>query len=125
MNGGHVKVGRVWEDYVKLIYQLQQKNGVVTNQEIAEAFGVKKSTTSEAVTRLVKAGYVTRNSRHEIGLTPEGEAIAKEMCEHTSLLLTFLQSIGVSKTVAEEDACLLEHTMSRESFHQLKMYMRG
>ena len=55
MNGGHVKVGRVWEDYVKLIYQLQKKNKVVTNQEIAEAFGVKKSTTSEAVTRLVKA----------------------------------------------------------------------
>jgi Mn-dependent DtxR family transcriptional regulator len=53
-------------------------------------------------------------------LTEKGLAIAREIYERHNLVAKFLMSIGVSKETAFEDACKIEHDLSRESFEKIK-----
>ena len=56
-------------------------------------------------------------------LTEEGRKLAQKVLDKHLVLTGFLKQIGVSADVAEEDACLLEHSLSNESFEKLRLWM--
>ena len=45
--------------------------------------------------------------------------------ERHTLLSSWLQGLGVSKEVADQDACKMEHVISKESFEALKKHIQG
>lgn len=49
-------------------------------------------------------------------LTEEGRKVAENIYERHQVLSKMLTDIGVSKDVAEKDACRMEHGISEESF---------
>ena len=58
-----------------------------------------------------------------IYLTDEGKKIAEMIYERHEFLMKFLVSLGVSESVASEDACRIEHVISKESFAALKTHI--
>lgn len=66
--------------------------------------------------KLRESGYIT--------LTQQGLSITEKMYERHQLLSNFLMDLGVSKEIALEDACRIEHVVSEESFDKIKEFVK-
>jgi Mn-dependent DtxR family transcriptional regulator len=57
-----------------------------------------------------------------IHLTELGREVAESIYERHCILTEGLIYLGVDPETAEEDACRIEHDLSRQSFEKLKEY---
>ena len=57
-----------------------------------------------------------------ITLTPSGREIAEMIYERHRLLSSWLMRLGVPAETAQQDACRIEHVISRESFEAIKRH---
>ena len=107
------------EDYMKIIYSLLRTKGVARGADIAAKLGVKKPTVSVSLDALCKEGYLRKLEDHSVILTPKGLTIAREISDRSESLFDILVSLGVDEKTAAEDACSMEHAISRESYSAL------
>lgn len=108
------------EDYLKTILVLRKTKGIVRSVDIANKLGVTRPTVCMFIKRLVDEGYIFTNDEHEISLTENGEKIASVILERNLTFQQVLESLGVDKKTAQEDACKMEHAVSDKSFEALK-----
>ena len=108
------------ENYLETIWDLSQTLPVVRSVDIANELGYKKSSVSVAMKNLRKKEHITVTEDGFICLTESGKAIAEMIHERHELLTAWLTSLGVPEDVASEDACKLEHVLSKESFEAIK-----
>ena len=108
------------EDYLEAILVLAQKNGDVRSLDLAEHMGVSKPSISNAMKLLREGGFLTMDENKLIHLTELGREVAGNIYERHVLLTKTLILIGVEPAVAEQDACRVEHDISRETFDRLK-----
>ncbi len=107
------------EDYLETMLMLKEKNGFIRSVDIARALDVTKPSVSYATKHLKESGHITMDTDGLITLTDSGMEIAATIYERHKALTDFLISIGVSPDTARNDACLLEHDISEESFDAL------
>ena len=111
------------EMYLETIYELSQKSPFVRSIDVAEAMGYSKPSVSRAVGLLKQGGYLLMDKDGFLTLTDTGEAVAKKIFERHTVLSTMLTALGVSKQVAIEDACKIEHVISDETFEAIKNHL--
>ncbi len=111
------------EDYLEAILVLEKKNGLVRSLDIAEHMGVSKPSISNAMRLLREGGFLEMDDVKHIHLTQLGREEAEKIYERHCLLTKGLIAIGVDPIIAEQDACRIEHDISRESFDKLKGYL--
>ena len=58
-----------------------------------------------------------------ISLTEAGQKVAEGVYERHRLFTDWLTALGVSREVAAEDACRMEHVISEESFQAIKRHV--
>ena len=104
------------EDYLEVMLVLREKHGYIRSVDIAEEMGVKRPSVSYATKRLRENGYITMNEDNYIFLTDAGLAIATRTYNRHKTLTALLVSLGVDESVAQADACKLEHDLSEESY---------
>lgn len=111
------------EDYLECIYQTNQGQGVKST-DIASKLSVSKPSVHRAIVTLAEMGLVTQEKYSLIYLTESGQKKAAEVSTKHEILSSFLQDVlGISRTVAEEEACKMEHGVSMETaqkFDRLK-----
>ena len=66
-----MKQKKTVEDYLKTIYILQCRNGIVRGSDIAQEQNVSRPTVSIALKDLEQEGYLFTDEAHEIHLTTE------------------------------------------------------
>ena len=108
------------EDYLEAILVLQNKNGYVRSLDIAEYIGVTKPSISNATKLLREGGFLTMDGSKLIHLTPLGKEVAERIYERHKVLTGLLVHLGIEPEIAEEDACRVEHDISRETFERLR-----
>ena len=108
------------EMYLENIYLLLQENGQVRSIDIAKKMNYSKPSISKAMKNLNKEEYINIDDNGHITLTAKGERLAKSVYEKHKILTEYLISIGISKKIAEEDACRIEHVISDETFKAIK-----
>lgn len=108
------------ENYLETILMLSKKLPVVRSVDIANELDFKKSSVSIAMKNLRKGGKITVTQAGYIYLTDSGRAIAEMIYERHEWLTNWLISLGVDSSIAAEDACKMEHVISKESFEALK-----
>ena len=108
------------EDYLETILMLSKKLPVVRSIDIANEMGYKKSSVSIAMKNLREAEHIRVTKEGYIYLTDSGKEIAEMIYETHQILSSWLIKLGVDKKVAEEDACRIEHDISKESFNAIK-----
>ena len=114
------------EDYLERILMLSQKNGSVRSIDIAHDMGFSKPSVSVAMKKLREGGFITVDKEGLISLTEEGRKIAEKTYERHKVIKSILISIGVSDSVAEDDACKIEHELSDETFSKIReVYNNG
>ena len=115
-----MKVQQSSEDYLETILVLSKRLPVVRAVDIAEETGHKNSSISVAMKKLRTLELITVTDAGFIYLTDVGAKIANNVYEHHTLLTKWLIELGVNPTIAEEDACRIEHVLSEESFLAIK-----
>jgi len=117
-----MKVNESSENYLETILILSQKLPVVRSVDISNELGFKKSSVSVAMKNLKEKKYITVTDAGFIYLTDAGKNIASMIYERHEFISKWLISLGVDEQVATEDACLMEHVISAESFSAIKEY---
>lgn len=113
------------ENYLETILMLSKKKPVVRSVDIAEELGFKKSSVSVAMKNLREKGHITVTKEGFIYLTPSGREIAEMIYERHEFLSDWLIRLGVDSRIALEDACRIEHDISRESFDAIKNFINN
>ncbi|MCI8371873.1 MAG: metal-dependent transcriptional regulator [Lachnospiraceae bacterium] len=111
------------ENYLETILILSKTLPVVRSVDIAETLGFKKPSVSVAMKNLREKEQITVTKDGYIYLTQSGQEIAEMIYERHELLTNWLVSLGVNKETAEEDACKMEHIISKESFEAIKKHI--
>lgn len=111
------------ENYLETILILSQKLPVVRSVDIANELGFKKSSISVAMKNLKAKDYISVTEQGYIYLTDEGKSIANMVYERHNIISSVLISLGVSEDIATEDACRIEHVISKESFDAIKKHI--
>jgi len=114
------------ENYLETILVLQNKNGYVRSIDIATELGFTKPSISRAMSILKKSEYITMEKSGQIKLTEKGLAKANEIYERHRIISEYFEKVlGVSKEIADRDACKIEHVISQESFDKMKNLIKG
>jgi len=108
------------EMYLETIFLLKNKFGYVRSIDIAKELGYSKPSVSRAVSLLRENDYICLDPNGMILLTDKGLEIAQSIYDRHRCLTMFLESLGISKETAQEDACRIEHVISDETLNAIK-----
>lgn len=108
------------EDYLEAILILSKQKGVVRSVDVANHMEFSKPSVSRAVGNLKADGYLDMHPDGELVLTEKGRAAAETVYERHTVISGLLTALGVGSAVAAQDACLIEHVVSEETFARLK-----
>ena len=110
------------ENYLETILMLGMKLPAIRSVDIANELGFSKPSVSVAMKDLREKGHIQVDGSGFITLTPSGREIAEMIYERHRLLSSWLMRLGVPAETAQQDACRIEHVISRESFEAIKRH---
>ncbi len=119
-----MSVSEAMENYLETIFILARKQPEVHAADICAFLDYSRPTVSVVVRQLRDQGYLDIDGANHITLTPQGREIAERMYERHNLLAALLMDIGVPEKIAFQDACKIEHDLSRETFDIIRAYYR-
>lgn len=107
------------EDYLEAVLILEKKQGMARSIDVSLQLGVSKPSVSRAVSLLKEGGFLQVEDKY-LYLTDAGREIAEKIYEKHCFFRHRLIDVGVDEKTAEKEACLLEHSLSDESFEKIK-----
>jgi DtxR family transcriptional regulator, Mn-dependent transcriptional regulator len=103
------------EDYLKIIFKLEEEESTVTTQSIAARLQVQSPSVTNMVKRLAELNLVKHTPYRGVVLTSAGRKAALEVIRHHRLLELYLaDALGYSWDEVHEEADRLEHSISEE-----------
>ncbi len=116
-------LSRKAEDYLEAILNVILEKGYARTKDVAGDLGVSPSSVVEMFRKLDAMHLVDYRKYEGVTLTEKGRAVAEVIkFRHDTLKRLFLL-LGVSETVADGDACLMEHELSEESIRQIRLFV--
>lgn len=121
-----ISLSAALEDYLEIILELNEKEGVARVTDIADKLNVAKSTVSQTINKLKTLGLIIQDSYGPIMLTKTGKEQASKVRNRHRVLRAFLiEVLGVDNQTAEKDACLIEHVVSPITMIKLSEYLKN
>jgi len=112
------------EDYLEVIYNLEQKKKVARVKDIAEGMGVLRGSVTSALKNLAEKGFINYEPYSFVTLTPGGAKIAVEVVRRHDVLKDFLlRVLQLDPETAESNACRMEHAMDRPTIDRLVRFV--
>ncbi|SFW42824.1 metal-dependent transcriptional regulator [Ruminococcus flavefaciens] len=112
------------ENYLETILILSQKQPDVHAIDICSYLGYSRPTVSIILKKMKDEGLVTVDDDNHIRLTDAGRHVAERIYDRHNVLTELFILLGVSRDIASEDACKVEHDISDETFAMLKSHYR-
>lgn len=107
-------LSREAEEYVEVIYRLQKRHGVAKNSDLAKNLRVVPGSITNTIQHLESHGLVVHEPYRGVKLTRAGEKVALDILRRHRLAERLLTDIlNVEWSSVHEDACLLEHAMTK------------
>lgn len=122
--GACLKIQESAENYLETILVLSLDKPYVRSIDISNELGFSKPSVSVAMKNLRNSGHIRVDENGHITLAPPGKKIAEMIYERHRILSQWLESLGVSRETASEDACRIEHVISEESFAAIKDHLK-
>ncbi len=119
------KLTSTMEDYLEAIYSLKKEKGFARVGEIASKLDVKSPTVNSAIKFLSDQGLVIHERYGYVDLTNEGGQAASEIRNKHDILFRFLtEFLMLDATLAEKEACSIEHSIGEKTFLRLTKFLR-
>ena len=112
------------EMYLETILVLTSQSPHVRAIDVGEYMGYSKPSVSRAMGLLKSGGYIKVDENGFITLLEPGREVAEMIYERHELLTDWLTRLGVDPKIAAEDACRMEHVISKESFDAIKKHIK-
>lgn len=114
----------VMEDYLEAIYDLNKQKTVVRVKDIAHSMDVKMPTVSSMLKALNAKGLVNYKKYEYVELTPAGLSVGRAIRYKHKVLLKFLTEIlNIEFSIADQEACKMEHALSADTLDSLIAFM--
>lgn len=107
------------EKYIEVIYALEVAEGRALTGRIASKMKVKPSSVTEMLQKLQRKKLLYYEIYSGATLTSEGWQLAWELERRHNAIADFLKILDVDMEVAELDARLMEHYVSRETIDRM------
>ena len=111
------------ENYLETILIIKNEQGKVLSIDIDRAMNSSKPRISRPKRHLRENDFITMDGDGWIELLPKGAQIANDILERHQLLSKWLTTLGVDPEIAAQDACKMEHDLSKETFEKLKQHI--
>lgn len=108
------------EDYLEKILIISEDKPVVRSIDIANELGFSKPSISVAVKNMKAKNYITVSDEGYITLTESGRKLAERVYERHKFFRKWLISLGVDEQTANDDACRIEHVITKETFEAIR-----
>jgi len=119
-----MNLSKSFEDYLETIYLIKVFKSVVRVKDVAKNLKVKMPSVTGAIKKLAGLDLVVYERYGLIKLTEKGEKLAEEVYKKHDALFVFLTKfLGVTKEVALEEACAIEHNISDSTLKKLKKFI--
>jgi len=113
-----------FEDYIEAILIVQMRNKVVRVKDISKMLNVSMPSVHGAIKVLKEKSLVLHQKYGYIELTEEGSRTASEIFQKHKLLKNFfIKILDLSEEVAAEDACKIEHYLSKQTLTRLSAFI--
>ena len=112
------------EDYIEVVYVLIQEKRRARVRDIATTLKVKMPSVVKAITELKKRELVSQEPYGDVELTVKGRRIATIILNRHNKIREFLMRLGVSRRIADKDACLMEHILSAETMDKIRDFLK-
>ena len=113
------------EDYLELIHNTISNNQTIKAIDIANKFNISRSSVSEALIRLADMDFIIYEGRKGIKITKKGIEQAKKITKkHKILSEFFVKVLGVDCTLANKNACKIEHVIDDELIEKIAIYTK-
>lgn len=108
------------EDYLEIIYELEQTNKVARAKDIADKMGVKRGSVTSALKNLGERKLINYEPYNFITLTPAGKKIAKNVTYRHKVIKNFLMKVlQIDEETAEPTACRMEHIVDKTTLERM------
>ncbi|GKT08945.1 metal-dependent transcriptional regulator [Desulforhabdus sp. TSK] len=112
------------EDYLEVIFHLEQSNRVARAKDIADQMNVQRASVTGALKALASRGLINYSPYSYITLTPPGRSIAKDIIRrHDTLKDLFVTALQMEPDDAEANACRIEHAIDPLAIDRLVRFL--
>lgn len=120
------KMSMSHEDYLEAMVMLGATTETsVRSVDVATKMGVSKASVNKAMSVLKERGLAEQPYYGDITLTEEGYAYGSKVLDRHEALYNFLtKALGISEEIANEEACLMEHAISDDSFEKWLAFIK-
>ncbi len=112
-------LSRIVENYLRVIYEIEEKKGHVRPIEIARTLCISAPSVTQMLQKLSKLGLIEYEKRGLVKFTKEGRDKASGIKMRYQVFLRLFEMAGVSSKTAYMDACYIEHQLSEETVTKL------
>ena len=112
------------EDYIEVVYVLIHEKNRARVRDIATTLKVKMPNVVKGISELKKLELVTQEPYGDVELTAKGRRIATMILNRHNKIREFLMLLGVSKRIADKDACQMEHILSVETMDRIRDFLK-
>lgn len=106
------------EDYLETIFELEESQTTpeIRSVDIASMREVSKASVNKALQTLRDAGYIEQERYGRVTLTEKGRIYGRMIWgRHRALRSFLIDDLGVDEETANEEACMMEHTVSQDT----------
>ena len=112
------------EDYLEVIFHLEQSNRVARAKDIADQMNVQRASVTGALKALAGRGLINYSPYSYITLTTSGRDIARDVIRrHRALKEFFMNTLQLGSDDAEANACRIEHAIDPTAVERLVRFL--
>ena len=113
------------QDYLETILDFTAESGQVRSIDIARTLGVSRASVNKSLGVLKESGLIEHEHYGDVKLTEKGLKAARQVrARHNTLKAFLIDVLDVDEETAENDACRMEHAISRETATKLEEYLK-
>ncbi len=110
------------EDYIEMIYRLNQKNGYTRVNDLANRLNVQPPSVTNMMKKLHDNSLLKYEKYGVIHLTEKGKKIGKFLLDRHNVLKDFLTMLGLKKHIQKEVE-QIEHHISWDTFLTINAFV--
>jgi len=111
--------------YLLAISELRHERGYARITDVAKRLGITKGAASIALKAMREKKFIKEDENRMLFLTQRGIRAAKNISGSRAALLKFIHEVlGIEENIALEDACKIEHLISRTTTDMLVRFTR-
>ena len=110
--------------HLMAMHELLKKNGYVRGVDIANHLNISRSSVSITLKKIKNKGYIIEDENKFFQLTDDGQALINGVLSKRRIIQLFFKSVlDLPDTIAEAEACKVEHLLEEETGHKLMSFM--